>query len=517
MLQDVSAWGAGRAAACVSAVVAVAAGLLALVVPAAQAAQTSYFSPRGLYSCTGGLGYQFKTHSQYAVGKLANGKMTGHVVSGRYERIRNRITGRSGYLYRYGEWLLIQQSDLAVVNHRGHVTTKCKTDRSANADGPLASMGPEPAPSLFGIDTSTYDSSHANFVNDFPTAGGLGSRWDRFTLLAKTGTGDFSTDDYEVQQARLRGMGVILSFDGIASACSKTTPNISGCPPTTSSDLSAYRTYVMNVLSRYHNVVDYYESWIEPNHGSQWDGMARPAQYAALLKAEYQVFQQFNSHNPNSGPGGSKMKLLFASTNGFTIAQPDGRTPNSSGDMAILPFIHAVLGDLHRAKAFDAVALHPYRYPSSNGPNDLEQDYVGTLSYPAEGCAAPTSYGACFFTWTQELEAYEQEFTDHGYGQPPMWLTEFGWPGTTNPICYLLPGYCPNDSTQAADLKAAYADLLRLPFVRGALWFNLRDYQPAMLTPDPAFFYYFGLLCYDYALKPAADDFEALAAANANR
>jgi hypothetical protein len=64
---------------------------------------------------------------------------------------------------------------------------------------------------------------------------------------------------------------------------------------------------------------------------------------------------------------------------------------------------------------------------------------------------------------------------------------------------------------QAADLTAAYADLLALPFVKGAFWFNLRDYQPGVSSPDPAFFYHYGLLNYDFSPKPAALVFEALA------
>ena len=66
-------------------------------------------------------------------------------------------------------------------------------------------------------------------------------------------------------------------------------------------------------------------------------------------------------------------------------------------------------------------------------------------------------------------------------------------------------------ATQDADLKGSYADLLLL-CVKGALWFNVRDYQPGVSSPDPAFFYHYGLLNYHYGHKPDADDFKALAA-----
>jgi hypothetical protein len=133
---------------------------------------------------------------------------------------------------------------------------------------------------------------------------------------------------------------------------------------------------------------------------------------------------------------------------------------------------------------------------------------------PAVGL--PAGEHLCQLTWTQELSYYEQEFTSHGYGQPPMWLTEFGWPGGGD--CSSLPkGYCLTTGEQDSDLKAAYSDLMNLPFVQGALWFNLRDYQPGVSSPDPAFFYHYGLLDYDHSHKPAADDFTALAASNPNR
>ena len=47
----------------------------------------------------------------------------------------------------------------------------------------------------------------------------------------------------------------------------------------------------------------------------------------------------------------------------------------------------------------------------------------------------------------QELAAYEQEFTNHGYGAMPLWLTEFGWPGNA----HATDNYHPSFSAQASD------------------------------------------------------------------
>ena len=47
--------------------------------------------------------------------------------------------------------------------------------------------------------------------------------------------------------------------------------------------------------------------------------------------------------------------------------------------------------------------------------------------------------------------------------------------------------------------------------------FDLRDYQPGYSSPDPSFFYHYGLLEYNYAAKQAGNEFQALAAANPTR
>jgi hypothetical protein len=76
------------------------------------------------------------------------------------------------------------------------------------------------------------------------------------------------------------------------------------------------------VLLRYRNVVDYWESWLEPNHKSFWPSGPNPQQYANLLRAEYQVFQSVNRQY------GLHLKLLFGGPSDFSII------PGSPGGMA---------------------------------------------------------------------------------------------------------------------------------------------------------------------------------------
>jgi hypothetical protein len=371
--------------------------------------------------------------------------------------------------------------------------------------GVLAYMGAQPKPSIFGIDTGTYDSVPSHYARDIPTARRLGARWDRIGLGSATGTGDFRTADYFIRRARQHGMGVILTLGGIPQACSlRPIPsNVRTCPPTTAADIGRYQDYLRRVLLRYRHVVTYYESWIEANNHGKWQPAADPGAYAALLEADHAVFQSVNRRYH------LHLKLLFGSLISF------GTAPHSHGSVAVLPFTQRVLETLHGQRPFDGITLHAYRFPAgSAGPDQPVCDYLGGVAvrqgYATPRCPAPNWR---LLTWRQELQAYEQEFADHGYGELPLWLTEFGWPGSAQPS----PPTVSNDTTQARYLREAYRDLLGLSFVQGALWFNLRDYRPGLSAPDPPFFYHYGLLAYGYGQKPAAADFKALAQANTGR
>ncbi len=370
----------------------------------------------------------------------------------------------------------------------------------------LAAMGAEPNPSIFGLSVSVYDSSHSNFAADFGAAHQLGARFTQFTAGPQTAGGHYEGLDWEVKQARRDGMGVLLSMGGIPGACSlhPRPADIHACPPTTSGDLDAYGNYVRRFLIHFRNVVQYYESWTEPNNSSSWARGPDAGGYAALLKVEYSAMESVNRQYH------AHLQLLFASPSGFSVE------PGTPGWMAVLPYTQRVLKALHGVRPFDGVALHAYRFPPGGyGPSTPAYDYVGGVPvkrgaqgpFPGAGC---NSTPWCEMTWAQELAAYEQEFATHGYGDPALWVTEFGWPGNLQ----AAGDYYPSESEQESYLVEAYQDLLQLPFVKAALWFNVRDYQPGFLSGDPEYFYHYGLLQYGFAEKPAATAFQGLAKAN---
>jgi hypothetical protein len=386
----------------------------------------------------------------------------------------------------------------------GVAAASARPSHKRKASGPLPSMGAQPSPSLFGIDTAVYDSSQAYYNRGIPTARALGARWDHFTAGAGTGSGSFGALDREVRTARAQGMGVVISVGGVSSACSlRPRPaNIHACPPSTAKDRRNYQAYFLRLVLRYRNVVQYYESWTEENNGSSWLPGPNAGRYAALLKAQYSVIQSVNRRY------GLHLQLLFGSPSGFQVN-------NNRHWEAVVPYTNQVLKALRGSKPFDGVALHAYRFPpGTDGPSTPVCDYVRRVSvspgHNSSICPAPLWR---WLTWPEELTAYDQLFAAHGDGLPPLWLTEFGWPGNAVPN----GSYFPSEPVQASELVEAYSDLLRLPFVQGALWFNLRDYQPGYASPDPSFFFHYGLFEYTYAPKQAALAFQAIAAANPTR
>lgn len=370
-------------------------------------------------------------------------------------------------------------------------------------------MGALPSPSLFGINAFGWDDNASLVARSLPTARSMGARWVHFNggvSFGADGQPNWSVLDAEIRQARQLGMGVLVTLGGSPSSCSVTPRpwTYMACPPRTPGELYAYSLFLHEELARYRNVVQYWESWLEPDNKAYWEPGPDPQQYANLLLTQYQVFQQVNATYHTD------LKLLFGGPISFSTVPGDG--------YAVLPFVHDVLDDLHGVRAFDGAAIHAYRFPAqSNGPADedwgpaaVEWDYVAGLSFPAEGCVAAQW---CKMDWRQELSAYEQEFENHGYGETPLWLTEFGWPGNATATDALYPSF----DTQASYLSQAYSELLGMPFVQGAFVFNLRDYKPGISSTDPQFFYHYGLVQYDYTPKPAAGVFEQFARSNPGR
>jgi len=109
---------------------------------------------------------------------------------------------------------------LAVASASAAVPAATGADAAASRLPPLG-VGRQPAPSLFGVNTGTFDSSEARLSRDLPTAVALGARWVHFTgdsVKYAHGAPSFALLDREVDQARSLGLGVVISLGGIRSA-----------------------------------------------------------------------------------------------------------------------------------------------------------------------------------------------------------------------------------------------------------------------------------------------------------
>jgi hypothetical protein len=406
---------------------------------------------------------------------------------------------------------------LALVSSSGATVRKSggHNPNATNQSYIFPSMGTPPPFTLFGLDHGTFDNNSGHYPKEFAMDHKLGGRWTHFNGNAihwKNGKPNWGSLDYGIKLAREHGLAVMLSLGGEPHACSlHPTPSpIYNCPPTTTKDLNAYRSFVRQEVLRYRNVVSYYESWIEPNHTGKWPKYPNPGQYARVLETQYSVFQAVNKQY------GLHLKLVFAGPNGFSNA------PKAPGGMAVLPWTDQVLKALKGQRPFDAVGLHPFRFPPV-APS--VKQFVNVLGIPfaagSEGPFPSLDCGTtaarkgiwCQMNWRQELSAYEQEFTNHGYGQPDLWLTEFGSPGVAKVPAHPDPdaAYYPRYSAQKRALIEAYKVILSLPFIKAASWFNERDYTPGVPTTDPPFYAHMGLLTYKFGFKPAAYAFRHLA------
>jgi hypothetical protein len=185
-----------------------------------------------------------------------------------------------------------------------------------------------------------------------------------------------------------------------------------------------------------------YEIWNEPNLGSNWNGVANAAQYAALLQATY----------PAVKAGDPQATVI---SGGLAPASDDGT------DISPETFVTQMLAAGAGAD-LDAVGMHPYSYP------DMPE--------------TPDSWNPFY-----NLPQVHSEMVAAGVGNKKIWITEYGAP-TQGPGAVTY-------SVQAAMLSAAFAEDAQQPWLGPLFVYNWRDDH----SGDD-----YGLLDASGNLKPAA-------------
>jgi len=223
-------------------------------------------------------------------------------------------------------------------------------------------------------------------------------------------------------------------------------------PPVRSSDFADFLRFIS---ARLGDRVDAWEIWNEPNTTRFWTGTI--AQYVTLLQAAYPAVK--------TGDPGST--VLFG---GLSLGDwPWVRDAYAAGAKG----------------AFDAMAVHPYTYCGSTGPDEVRMSN-GRITRDS-------------FTSYREVRA---EMTAAGDGGKSIWATEFGWNTSTKP-CDPANGYWAGGVTetqQAANITRAYEILAQDAYVPVAVLYNARNnYWSADADTGEA---RFGLMRTDFSAKP---------------
>ncbi len=136
--------------------------------------------------------------------------------------------------------------------------------------------------------------------------------------------------------------------------------------------LDLWLEYVHQTVSRYKDRLKYWEVWNEQNLEGFWKEKPDPANYAILLKATYQEIKKIDP----------QLTVILGGVAGMPWEYLEG--------------IYQAGGKEY----FDAMAVHPYRYPTSPESGDLEPDLI-------------------------KLKNLMARYHDQN---KPVWVTEIGWP-----------------------------------------------------------------------------------------
>jgi hypothetical protein len=231
-------------------------------------------------------------------------------------------------------------------------------------------------------------------------ARGLGVGWVKQQVQWHTiehGPDDFEweTLDGIVEGADAFGFKLLLSVTH-APDWTRATEGESGPP----SDYGEFRRFMEQLARRYRGRVEAYELWNEPNLAREWRGdTLDPSRFVALVA---------------EGAAG----VRAGDPEALVISGAPAVTGINDGETAIddRTFLRGMV-EAGITQHVDGIGAHPYGY--GNPPGERVEDEVHAAS-------SHNDHPSFFFRDT--LEDYHRIIHGPGEEQPPIWVTEFGWP-----------------------------------------------------------------------------------------
>lgn len=305
----------------------------------------------------------------------------------------------------------------------------------------------------------TWGAAPADQEREYGALADLGARWVRVEVnwaevepeRGAHHAWSLQQIDSAIRRNRAAGRQVVVMIGKAPQWASGSADH--GTPPR---DVADYARFAAFLARRYAGQgVAGYEIWNEQNIGRFWGGRPDAAAYVRLLRAARAAIRAADR----------RARIVFG-----------GLSTND------LEYVRAAYAAGAKGQ-FDVMALHPYSCEARI--DDPKRDAAGVLR-------------------SNSFLGYRavRDFMVARGDAKPMWFTELGW-STTAEACGV------SEAEQAQRMKTSVALMARDPYVRAAMFYNLRNnYWLGDADTTEA---RYGLLTTDFRRKPAYYEFRAAA------
>jgi polysaccharide biosynthesis protein PslG len=290
---------------------------------------------------------------------------------------------------------------------------------------------------------------------DLDLMASTGARWFRAgigwgSIETSPGVYRWEGTDRIVRGARARGMSVVAVIASAPGWDSAPACRTYECAP---DDPGPYARFAAVAARRYASLgVHHWEIWNEPNHAAFWGPRPDPRAYTELLRLSAAAIRAVDPE-------------AVILTGGLAPG------PDAGADISPLTFLRRIY-DRGGRSSFNAVAHHPYQFPSLPTAPDLTNAFLQT-------------------------ELLHEVMVRHGDGDKRIWGTEVGAPTRGQDSV--------SEDDQSEWVRDYYRVWDRWKFTGPLLWYTARDHGNADDLEDS-----FGLVHHNRTPKPALATFLAV-------